>query len=486
MFVKELFDYVSRHRTHGRNPPTKFQHAVVAQHGILRCRKSWQYQHNWSNQAKHRAMRREVEITNEIEDAKPHIVLHQRRIEEEVASMVPYRLPACAWKDREFEVFSMLWNSNKYTAEEVARRRDSSILAPCPLSQEGLKQLLSFNVMSSQRIPPPPWVEEVCRRRSVFEGTVFSFVWKKGAQCYLAFLFARMSPFYMLCAEVKRSFQNVRPGIESSCLEEFAKSSWRHRFDIDWHSFVASEHDMIQDMAFNDVSVLQCVYYYGDATIVSGMPWLMLDDVVSRLDPDPPLKPLCGSGQDGGGKTVMHNIDALSREFSWAKSGLEKVFGRSAKVAMETETLPTLHEDEADYYIDDDTMEEMVHDMQKRRLELAEQHESGIDDFKCSLIVRANRAGAFGDIVQGVIANFRNATAEPICIDNSKPKTASLLYSVYTERGANVLARAWAHQMQLFFNLAVRRGTLYQEFSVADRASYQAPTEFEQLAAVTT
>ena len=142
-----------------------------------------------------------------------------------------------------------------------------------------------------------------------------------------------------------------------------------------------------------------------------------------------------------------------------------------------------MHDEQPDLEIDDETMEEVIHQMSRRRFELAESHEGGYGDFQCSLIVRGNKMKETGDAVQGVLASFRNQIAEQFCVLNSKQRTVSLLYSVYTEAHANILARAWAHRMQHGLDLAMERGSLYQEFSAVDRASYQEPTEFEILAA---
>ena len=47
---------------------------------------------------------------------------------------------------------------------------------------------------------------------------------------------------------------------------------------------------------------------------------------------------------------------------------------------------------------------------------------------------------------------------------------------------AAVMARAWVHRMQHFYDLELQSGTEGAQFSLADIASYQEPSEFQRVA----
>ena len=45
------------------------------------------------------------------------------------------------------------------------------------------------------------------------------------------------------------------------------------------------------------------------------------------------------------------------------------------------------------------------------------------------------------------------------------------------------MARAWCHRMQHLYNVYVTRGSIDNVAAIADLKAYEAPTEFERLAA---
>ena len=294
-----------------------------------------------------------------------------------------------------------------------------------------------------------------------------------------------MSPsYYMMSANVlpvAEASQHV--DVAAASWPDMAVESWRYRFECDWRSFVDSDSAPVRAVSLGDIRVLTGLFYIGGRIIVSDLPFQKLADYLSNVPPDTSRSQstvAAASATKGPAKTGKHH-DNLVNEFAWAKVGLDKLFQFGDKRDAGEVVLP-VDEDVADFDLDDDALEDMVHDMQRQRLDLAAAgDERTWDDFKVSIIVRSNRPDQTGSIVQGVIANSRNETAEQFCIDNGKPKTATLHYAVHGDDVANILARAWCHRMQHYFNVAISRGSLHQDFSVADIAFYEAPTEFERL-----
>ena len=89
-----------------------------------------------------------------------------------------------------------------------------------------------------------------------------------------------------------------------------------------------------------------------------------------------------------------------------------------------------------------------------------------------------------GEVVHGVRAIARNDTARDFCDHRNVFRSASFedrAYATAPAGAVDILARAWAHRMQYFFNVAVANSDFSMALTQAILDEYIEPTEFSEL-----
>ena len=109
---------------------------------------------------------------------------------------------------------------------------------------------------------------------------------------------------------------------------------------------------------------------------------------------------------------------------------------------------------------------------------------SADDDFVVQVLGGACSMRDTCEVVHEVRAIARNDTARDFCDHRNVFRSAAFECHAYTTVPAgavDILARAWAHRMQYFFNVALANDDFSMAFTQATLDEYLEPTEFSEL-----
>ena len=78
-------------------------------------------------------------------------------------------------------------------------------------------------------------------------------------------------------------------------------------------------------------------------------------------------------------------------------------------------------------------------------------------------------------------ASAREADAQKFCADWQLPREATFHISVYSEEGCFILATAWCHKLQWFYDKALADGFEMVTFGQGDLEAYPEPADVAEL-----
>ena len=126
----------------------------------------------------------------------------------------------------------------------------------------------------------------------------------------------------------------------------------------------------------------------------------------------------------------------------------------------------------------DDEVEAVFAELDRRRAEVGAMPGAGdVEDFSVTVLGGAWTMAARGVAADAVQASARSPLAKDFCRRRGLPLSARFEISTYSQEHATVMARAWAHRMQLFLNVEIMSEDIAYEFTQQDKDEYVEPTE---------
>lgn len=289
------------------------------------------------------------------------------------------------------------------------------------------------------------------------------------------FQYASQNPLFVSLSPLT-SVDIVHPEVvvTSENWKELEDNDARHRFCVDIRLCASADTMLPHDPAL--VSVLEGLCFTGELfaqTRFDAVPLQrFLDDLPEAMRPN-------ASGAERAsseGKTQ----ESLIQELPWLSKIWTKIDRSEEPPRTEPDEAPAAGKGAADPDMDDDEVEAIYEELERRRRELAADHPSG-EDFGTTLLGgrwTLRERGDSADVVQG---RGRNALAKEFCARRGVPQTARFEIAQYTEANAAILARAWCHRMQYFYDLEVVSGGAAYSFAPEDCRAYVEPTELSRL-----
>ena len=113
-----------------------------------------------------------------------------------------------------------------------------------------------------------------------------------------------------------------------------------------------------------------------------------------------------------------------------------------------------------------------------KRVAMAAETPLAGDDFRTGVLGGAWTQREKGRPYDAINGRAANAVAEDFCQKYALAESSRYAVSVFGDALAAVMARAWCHRMQLFFDVATANGANYS-FTDDDHASYEEPLELQ-------
>jgi hypothetical protein len=255
-----------------------------------------------------------------------------------------------------------------------------------------------------------------------------------------------------------------------------------HRSRIDYKKIISAAE--LPPAALQAVEVLTGLDHMGSNLLQSSDRWCPLPDFMDSLPED--TKPTAGAGSRG--QKEHEAKDSLIRLMPWLQNCWketdarfqEDVSSRSGSGACKAgKVVPE--------ELDDETLQEVFAELDRRRSDLAADgavYALG-EDFKVGGLGGAWTYHHHGVAMDAIQASCRHQAAKTFCDQHHLPKSARFDLKAFPDGIAQVLARAWAHRMQFFYDLGVaiqRDGAAFRPFSPDEQDSYQETAEFRTAA----
>ena len=479
MYMRSLFE-AAEAKVWPLGRPRDLYKRIFKGHASLFARKSLTERSSWASSADRFVSEREDAILDDVGALRSQIALAKSRIQKSANAFEPMSMGGAALSPSQLELFSVLLKSPDFKDAAVDAMRKRILDTPPPVQPRPPATPSEAATVAHE----PPWLRDVCARRSSFKDT--AFLWHDGEHEIVAkFLYARMSqPRYVAVSRLTdiTDEQCFPDEVDATNMGNVAVTTWRRQFTADFQSQLSLA--SLCDKAEADVFVLPNLWHDGGLVVCTDASPILLRSWLARF----PLE-TSGSATGSGHSTNRNSsVDALVLEFPWLKDHLgileRKHSTSSSSTASKAKPILPIHEHDVDTDTEDEEAIGSILDaLAVRRDDLAE-HQPECNEFQVKLLIARKKRRDAGDISEAHQGMAIGTLAEDFCRTHGLAKSAQYSNSLYGDATSALLARSWCHRMTHFFELAVGSGL--PTFTDAEKASYAEPSELTDLAARST
>ena len=172
---------------------------------------------------------------------------------------------------------------------------------------------------------------------------------------------------------------------------------------------------------------------------------------------------------------------ALLAQYPWLEQHLDSQRKATTKAASKGPELPLTEEPPSlEAEVDDDAIQAVFDALHKKREEWHMGAAGEPSDFTVSLVGGAWSQKKFGKAYHAFKSAARRGDPEDWCGEYGLNKSASFEISLYGEPLAALLAQAWCHRLQYFYNIYLQCAEAGCTYSQKDVEAYEAPAEFKE------
>ena len=380
--------------------------------------------------------------------------------------------------ESDMDLFRAMWHSDSFSQDRVDTLQREFMKAPAGPTAEEYIALSEHIVWERGQKQSPTWLSPVCQRREAFASTALRVTSPEGARVW-KFVFAMQSPLHISLSplEPQPVYLSTEP-VAGTNWGRLARETVKHRFVVDFMQNIAA-HDLPLVSA-QEVEVLcNLAQVGGNVLETCNDDWLPLEDFLESLPPRPEKD---AASEQATGKAASGYREALLRLHPWLDRCWKEKPSPHHEEELHKESVPDDSE-----RLDDETVEELFQELDRRRAELAADAVEALEgeDFTVTILGGKWSMQHRGVAAAAVAAEARGALARDFCSRRGLPKKATFDFSAYPEGIAPVLARAWAHRMQHFYDCAcfdVAEGGPEGGSAAAAVAAYVEPPEFLRVA----
>ena len=417
-------------------------------------------------------------------------------IAEEADERRPLVMSECSLSEEQLARFGELLGSKEFGATKVQLLRANASSCPRPIADPVAEPRKADYCWSSTKPQMPEWAQQVCQKREHFEGVVFMVRRRESKEYeFWKFVYAVKSPAYLAISRVRRDESHPAFSIYHDPAAP-PRDLWAFHCNFADNDSAAVLREVAEASIFviPDVRHLAGMRMAGPCEALPFRHWM-------ALVPDPEK-----AGEPAAKKARKQQIDpALMDAFPFAFP-IEERTG-SSKALEKSKAKPSKADDSEGEDSDESTEEEVgdssmqdaagevleeledwaMKTLDDARAALAEKQDLEVDSFKTVVLggkwTEKHKKMVFDSVQGKASGNLANTFCDQRGLQYSMRfggKTRD--FSV-----CGVLARAWCHRMQHFFNSYIAsplpKGTEYPEHIHSD---YVETSEFQALVASAT
>ena len=475
--VSSLFEHLrSRSWTHStRVVPEDITTRIFKNHSRIWDNCSLTVKRDFHHIAALRAHDKWDEVRDIVDDFTTQRQLLLSRIEEDSKEHKPLLLSECGLEEPHLQAFDDLLAA--FPPGHVVDELHSTALAPLePLPEDA--HMLSQVVYKATNPKIPMWAKPICHNREWFRDCVLVFHEGAGVCTHWKIIYAMANPQYLALSKLVLVDNPFFPASLDSLASPPVAS---HTFHCNFADNASATG--LPPACTEEIFVITDVHHT-DGMLMSTVQFPMpLGKFLAQLpDAKEPKEESAAKKQKTGRDTKAKGTVDLVELFPWLihlddKEGFaEKVSKR--KVKDEDEKQPAREEYDAD-------AEEFVMkavDEAKAWLSGGEPLR-GIIDFKAKPLCGKWLYENTGKGSDAILAEPSGELASKFSQRRIGQKSARWTYNTHEGHNCAIMARAWCHRMQHFFNAEIANPELVgSPFPVAIIASYEEPSEFVKFA----
>ena len=321
----------------------------------------------------------------------------------------------------------------------------------------------------------PPWLSTVCWNRRVFARSALVFD-DNGEKKYFKFVYATQNPYLVCCSPLRPvlDFHVRMEEVHKGNWEDLAATAWRHRFSIDFMDCCFWQD--LPVVPLESMQVLPELLHIGGEEVASDSDLVPYSTFVEGL-PDTEAAATSTSSSAKVVRAPSANQDLVSK-YPWLQrhmdsQGRAKGHARSqaGKLPIQEEPLP----EDAD---GDVAVQAVFDELHKMREEWQVGVAGEVSDFVVSLIGGPWSQKRFGKAYHCFRSSARRGAPEAWCVEYGLTKTASFEISLYGDRLAALLGKAWCHRLQYFYDIYLQSTEVRCRYTHADVEAYEPPADF--------
>ena len=316
-----------------------------------------------------------------------------------------------------------------------------------------------LEVESNPQGPRPDWLPTVCAHRELFEDCALIFVGEDGELHSFKFVYASQSPYMACFSEIVRDSPDAEPA-DVTDIHNWQQTSgqrWARRYKIDLLKIF--EDHQLPAMEEERMAVLPQLIFMSECLVVSDAeppPW---NRFIEGLPPARKSAPLA---ERSAGATSPRMQADLVAQYPWLAQLAQPSTTRSAAsstqttAAMDTSDHPT-EGTEAPSQGDQSLLDEAWADLYRARQELHQDDEAEPTDFRYTMLGGAWTMKNLGLAYDACSGRAATDEAQRWCRQFGMNISSRYSVTMFGDRAATALARAWCHRMQFFFSLHKQR-----------------------------
>ena len=478
MYIRDLM-LVAARRFKGADRKPSVSQSIIRKNSEMYKMQSQGTKRRYEEQARAYRERKKEEINEKMSVLRGTMDLLEARMCEDIAKGGGMKFSTCTFQRADFDNYAALWSLKKYAGSSLKEARQRALRAPPVPEPLEFARLAEHVVWEQANDGGVPWLKRVAGHRAFFHDAAFSFV-RDGREEVWRFVYARQSPIRVMVSKMRRVEVFHRGyAVGQHGQAPLGREEVLHRFEVS--PMNNANASVWGDLDISSVHVLRYLQHASGwllETMAHELPLVDFLDMLPTPTPQRESNAAAASGPRSGG-----NHDALLLRYPWLqdfgrldkKGGLGE--GASSSAKGPGPDGEASHQDGGD--LDDDELAAVFSEVDRYRAELSITAASAdaTDDFAVVVLggawTAANR-GLAADAVQGLA---RGADAAAFCAARGMQKSSRYEISAYSFQWACILARAWAHRMQYFFNKAKLVEEYAVGFSRAEVAAYNEPLE---------
>ena len=485
VLLKDLISIAKFRQQHGRSYGPEVQKQLMRHHvGIWGKLPTFQ-RDKFEQRALAMRSSKEQTLAEEMDALRTDLSLQQERLKKEndLRGQGPVLLSACKLPLEVIGSWNTMAASTQFNPKSVASLRQACSTAP-PLPTSAEQALLRQHAGPSRIRPDKPrWLATVCKHREMFLHHVFEYEVDGVLTCGFV-LYIMQSPLDIVLLMVRKLEAPMSSPVaaaqdwEEMCLDAFDNRWTMNEVGtLNWESLSmleasaikvypdvsqAPDGDFVSD---GDAQTLAVMFHMHDLQMLERAPTAQKPDIAKKAKP-------------------AH--DHLVQEHPWLSGFLEPETSRASG------SVPSIHGNDlasgADLDVteavelDDDVVNQVYEELEAKRLQWRDDGFVEQQWFRVTLLGGAwlrQKRGRTYDAFKGAASG---GAVSDWCSSRGLQKSMRFEVTLYGERGAAIMARAFCHKMSHFYELCRDLDELDHVFSMEEKQAYAEPPELTDFA----